>query len=45
MRGFREDWQRKLGAEFVGRGTIRGNLYDLGEYPGPKVPGAEPGDA
>jgi gamma-glutamylcyclotransferase (GGCT)/AIG2-like uncharacterized protein YtfP len=43
MKGFREDWQRKLGAEFVGSGTIRGNLYDLGEYPGAKVVGAEPG--
>ena len=43
MRGFREDWQRKVGAEFAGRGTIRGNLYDLGEYPGVRVGGAEPG--
>jgi gamma-glutamylcyclotransferase (GGCT)/AIG2-like uncharacterized protein YtfP len=43
MRGFREDWQQELGAEFVGRGTIRANLYDLGDYPGAKVLGAEPG--
>jgi len=43
MRGFREDWQRKVGAEFAGRGTIRGNLYDLGQYPGARVAGAEPG--
>jgi gamma-glutamylcyclotransferase (GGCT)/AIG2-like uncharacterized protein YtfP len=43
MKGFREDWQRKLGAEFVGRGTIRANLYDFGEYPGARVVGAESG--
>jgi len=43
MRGFREDWQRKVGAESAGRGTIRGNLYDLGEYPGARVAGAELG--
>jgi len=43
MRGLREDWRRRAGAEFVGRGTIRGNLYDRGEYPGAKVVGAEPG--
>jgi gamma-glutamylcyclotransferase (GGCT)/AIG2-like uncharacterized protein YtfP len=43
MKGFRGDWQRKLGAEFVGRGTIRANLYDLGDYPGARVVGAEPG--
>jgi len=43
MKGFREDWQRKVGAEFVGSGTIRANLYDLGDYPGAKVVGAEPG--
>jgi gamma-glutamylcyclotransferase (GGCT)/AIG2-like uncharacterized protein YtfP len=42
-RGFREDWQRRVGAEFVGRGTIRANLYDLGDYPGARVLGAEPG--
>jgi len=43
MRGFREDWRRKVGAEFVRRGTIRANLYDLGDYPGARVPGAQPG--
>jgi gamma-glutamylcyclotransferase (GGCT)/AIG2-like uncharacterized protein YtfP len=43
MKGFQEDWQRKVGAEFVGRGTIRGNLYDLGDYPGARVVAAEPG--
>jgi gamma-glutamylcyclotransferase (GGCT)/AIG2-like uncharacterized protein YtfP len=42
MRGFREDWQRKVGAELVGRGTIRANLYDLGDYPGARVAGAKP---
>jgi len=41
--GFGEDWQRRVGAEFAGRGTIRGNLYDLGDYPGARVLGAEPG--
>lgn len=34
MKGLREDWQRKVGAHFVGRGRITGKLYDLGEYPG-----------
>src|SRR5208337_3763708 len=43
MKGFREDWQRKVEAEFVRRGSIRANLYDLGDYPGARVPGAEPG--
>jgi gamma-glutamylcyclotransferase (GGCT)/AIG2-like uncharacterized protein YtfP len=43
MRGFREDWQRRVGAELVGTGTIRANLYDLGEYPGARVLGAESG--
>jgi gamma-glutamylcyclotransferase (GGCT)/AIG2-like uncharacterized protein YtfP len=42
-KGFREDWQRKVGAEFVGRGSIRASLYDLGDYPGARVAGAEPG--
>src|SRR5208337_285487 len=43
MKGFREDWQRKVEAEFVRRGSIRANLYDLGDYPGARVLGAEPG--
>jgi gamma-glutamylcyclotransferase (GGCT)/AIG2-like uncharacterized protein YtfP len=43
MRGLREDRQRRAGAEFVGSGTIRANLYDLGGYPGARVLGAEPG--
>jgi gamma-glutamylcyclotransferase (GGCT)/AIG2-like uncharacterized protein YtfP len=43
MKDLREDWQRKLGAEFVGRGTIRANLYDFGEYPGARIVGAESG--
>jgi gamma-glutamylcyclotransferase (GGCT)/AIG2-like uncharacterized protein YtfP len=42
-KGFGGDCQRKVGAELVGRGTIRGNLYDLGDYPGARVVGAEPG--
>jgi gamma-glutamylcyclotransferase (GGCT)/AIG2-like uncharacterized protein YtfP len=42
MKGFHEDWQRKVGAEFVGRGTIRASLYDLGDYPGARVLGAKP---
>ena len=42
-KGVREDWQRKLGAEFAGLGTMRAKLYDLGAYPGAKAAGAEPG--
>lgn len=42
MKGFHEDWQRKVGAEFAGRGTIRASLYDLGDYPGARVLGAKP---
>ena len=42
MKGFHEDWQREAGADFVGPGTIRANLYDLGGYPGARVFGAEP---
>ena len=43
MKGFCDDWQRRVGAEFVGRGTIRASLYDFGDYPGARVLGAEPG--
>ena len=43
MKGFREDWQRKVGADFVSPGTMRANLYDLGDYPGARALGAEPG--
>jgi gamma-glutamylcyclotransferase (GGCT)/AIG2-like uncharacterized protein YtfP len=43
MKGFREDWQRKVGAELLGRGTIGAKLYDLGDYPGARVVGAEAG--
>ncbi|MEW6511742.1 MAG: gamma-glutamylcyclotransferase family protein [Bacteroidota bacterium] len=27
-------WQKKLGAEFVGHGSIRAGLYNVGRYPG-----------
>ena len=43
MRGFRKEWLRELGADFAGPGTIRGRLYDLGDYPGARVQGAESG--
>jgi gamma-glutamylcyclotransferase (GGCT)/AIG2-like uncharacterized protein YtfP len=43
MRGFREDWQRKVGADFVGRGSIKAHLYDFGDYPGARDYQAEPG--
>ncbi|MCH7978431.1 MAG: gamma-glutamylcyclotransferase [Acidobacteria bacterium] len=35
MKGFDslQNWQRRVQAEFVGRGKIKGRLYDLGEYP------------
>ena len=35
MKGFDslQNWQRRVKAEFVGRGKIKGRLYDLGEYP------------
>ena len=44
MKGFREDWQKKLGARLVGRGRINGRLYDLGEYPGAKCSAADSGE-
>lgn len=34
MKGFEDDWQKSAGASFVGRGKIKGKLYDLDEYPG-----------
>ncbi len=37
MGGFDEDLQKKVGAKLVGGATIRGRLYDLGEYPGAKL--------
>ena len=43
MKGFREDWQRKVGADFVGKGTIKAHLYDFGDYPGARDSRAEPG--
>jgi gamma-glutamylcyclotransferase (GGCT)/AIG2-like uncharacterized protein YtfP len=36
MGGQREDVLGEVGAKFVGRGTIRAKLYDLGQYPGAK---------
>ena len=44
MKGFREDWQGKVGADFVGRGTIRASLYDLGDYPGARLFSVAPGE-
>jgi gamma-glutamylcyclotransferase (GGCT)/AIG2-like uncharacterized protein YtfP len=37
MRGFHEAWQDKFQAKLIGQGTIRGRLYDLGDYPGARV--------
>jgi len=37
MRGFHDAWQDKFGAKLVGQGTMRGSLYDLGNYPGVKI--------
>lgn len=34
MKEHGEDWQRKVGARFVGSGRITGKLYDLGGFPG-----------
>jgi gamma-glutamylcyclotransferase (GGCT)/AIG2-like uncharacterized protein YtfP len=34
MKGFAEDWQEKVAAELVGRGSVNAKLYDLGDYPG-----------
>jgi pyruvate carboxylase len=34
MKGLGMDWQRKVGAHFVGLGRMTGKLYDLGDYPG-----------
>jgi gamma-glutamylcyclotransferase (GGCT)/AIG2-like uncharacterized protein YtfP len=34
MKGSAEDWQEKVAAELVGRGSINAKLYDLGDYPG-----------
>jgi gamma-glutamylcyclotransferase (GGCT)/AIG2-like uncharacterized protein YtfP len=42
MKGYKADWQRTAGAEFVGRGSIRAKLYDFGAYPGARTVGAEP---
>ena len=43
MKGFREAWQRKVGADFVGQGTIKAHLYDFDKYPGAKDSRADPG--
>lgn len=34
MRGLGESWQERLGARFVGRGSVRAKLYDVAYYPG-----------
>jgi gamma-glutamylcyclotransferase (GGCT)/AIG2-like uncharacterized protein YtfP len=44
MKGFHEDWQKKVGARLVGRGRINGMLYDLGEYPGAKCSAPDSGE-
>lgn len=36
MGGLGEDLLKNLGAQLMGKGTIRANLYDLGDYPGAK---------
>jgi gamma-glutamylcyclotransferase (GGCT)/AIG2-like uncharacterized protein YtfP len=36
MDGRRNGLLRKIGAQLVGRGSIRAKFYDLGEYPGAK---------
>jgi gamma-glutamylcyclotransferase (GGCT)/AIG2-like uncharacterized protein YtfP len=41
-KGFGGGRLRRLGADFVAPGTIRASLYDLGDYPGATVRGAEP---
>ena len=39
LSGLREDWRKKVRAELVGEGTIKGRLYDLGDYPGVRLAG------
>jgi gamma-glutamylcyclotransferase (GGCT)/AIG2-like uncharacterized protein YtfP len=39
MRGFHDGWRDGFEAKLVGQGTIRGRLYDLGDYPGVRVEG------
>jgi gamma-glutamylcyclotransferase (GGCT)/AIG2-like uncharacterized protein YtfP len=40
MRGFREQLEEKVNATFLGEGTIKAELYDLGDYPGARLAGA-----
>lgn len=39
MRGSRRDLQHRARARFLGKGSIRARLYDLGPYPGAKLAG------
>lgn len=34
LKGHQEDWKSEVGATLVGRGRIKAELYDLGDYPG-----------
>jgi gamma-glutamylcyclotransferase (GGCT)/AIG2-like uncharacterized protein YtfP len=39
MRGFPEYLQEKVQAKFLGEGSIRARLYNLGDYPGARLAG------
>jgi gamma-glutamylcyclotransferase (GGCT)/AIG2-like uncharacterized protein YtfP len=43
MRGSCKQWPKRVRAEFVGRGVIEAELYDLGDYPGAKLSEPESG--